>query len=516
MTPAAHAEPKNIDVNIQSLQQQLEVLQAQIADLKRSQSDQYADAKKQVEEIQNKVAETDKKQKASAAVTLKNGRPTFSTADGDFTASLRGNLQADYGYYMQSAKVRSLSTGPDLSSGVNIRRAQLGLQGVVFGEWSYNFNYDFGGSGYETPGKILNAYLQYDGLAPFAVRFGAFAPSFSVEDQTASTDLMFLERNSPTNMLRNVAGSEGRVGASLIYAGERLFGALSYTGSKIAETGAYDEQQAAIGRLAYLAVNDKESDAHLLLGGNFIQVIKLSDLVANGGSSNPKHSITLSDYPEIAVDDNAVKLISTGALAANHFTSWGFELAGNYRNFYIQGAYNGILIDRASAYTVYTASGVSATQTLPVKNSSLSSWYLQGSWIVTGESKTYVPATGAFAMPKPAKPFSLADGTWGAWEIAARYSDTNLNDNMSDASSYISAWSGSSKTYTFYNTVRGGDQKIYTIGVNWYPNNAVRFMLDYMWIDVGRKASTASSAKLPTAEIGQSLQAASLRAQLAF
>lgn len=513
---ASSSSANATEAKIQALQQQLESLQKELTDLKAAQSDAAAAAAKQGEEIKNRIADTEKAQKTAVKASLAGGRPTISTADGKFTASLRGQLQADYGYYMQSRAATKLSTGTDLSSGVNIRRAQLGLQGKVFGDWSYNFLYDFGGSGTESAGKILNAYVQYDGLAPFAVRFGAFAPSYSVEDQTASGDLMFLERNTPTNMLRNVAGAEGRVGASLIYAGNELFGAVSYTASKIMDSTAYDEQQAVVGRLSYLVINDKDSDAHLLVGVNGVHVFRMPDAYPNGSTSVPNHTIALSDYPEITVDDTATKFLSTGALAAEHFTTYGVELAGNYRNFYVQGAYSGIEIDRGNRYTVFSGAGASATQKLAVKNNDLYAWYAQASWVLTGESKAYVPATGAFTIPKPAKPFSLEDGTWGAFELAGRFSETSLNDRLDDASSIVSAWSGSSRTYTFYNQSRGGYQKVYTLGLNWYPNSAVRFLLDYMWVDENRYAATSSTANPSTVNIGQGFQAVALRSQIAF
>ena len=48
----------------------------------------------------------------------------------------------------------------------------------------------------------------------------------------------FFERNSPSNLQRNIAGSEGRDGISVFYTGERIFGALSLTLTKadIAQT----------------------------------------------------------------------------------------------------------------------------------------------------------------------------------------------------------------------------------------------------------------------------------------
>ncbi|MEP6829351.1 MAG: porin, partial [Rhizomicrobium sp.] len=102
--------------------------------------------------------------------SVTNGRLQIASADGRFTAALRATVQYDVGYYMQNARTRAFANGADLSSGSNFRRAQLGLQGKVFGDWSYYVNIDYGSggsTGTETPGHIQQAYIQYDGFGPF-------------------------------------------------------------------------------------------------------------------------------------------------------------------------------------------------------------------------------------------------------------------------------------------------------------------------------------------------------------
>jgi len=154
-------------------------------------------------------------------------------------------------------------------------------------------------------------------------------------------------------------------------------------------------------------------------------------------------------------------------------------------------------------------------------NNSFSGWYVQGSYILTGEAHTYNPATAAFTSPKPAKPFSLKDGTWGAFELAARFSDLNLNSHTADPASVVTNWAGTARTYTYYNTVRGGDQKILTLGINWYLNSAVRLSANYQYIDISRlqapaTVTTAATPLLPTVDGGQKLSTVEMRFQLSI
>jgi phosphate-selective porin OprO/OprP len=559
LSSAANAAPKDdTNARITALQQSVANLNAQLqqlksdqaqsaangdssaalTDLKRSTSDQYVDLSSQI------TAATTGQNKAS----VDNGRLQITSADGRFSAALRVTAQIDNGIYSQShaATLLPAAYGPDLGSGANFRRMYFGLQGRVFGDWSYNINFDFGGSsGTETPGHIQSVYIEYDGLGPWAFRIGAFPPPANLEDSTASGDTIFLERNSPSDMQRNIAGGDGRDAVSVLYTGQTVFGALSYTGNKVgdgakalAAAGAtaapnFDEQQALVGRLSWLPIST--SDVHWLVGVNGTYVIKPPDATVNGAadlSTTPggtaRNSIALSDPPEITVDSNGIALTSTGALPASHLTQWGIETAGNWGSLYGQAGYYGIDVTRTPVAFATTT----GTQIIKPSNDNFSAWYVQGTWLLTGESRSYNTATGAFTPPKVAHPFGFGDkGGIGAWELALRYSDTNLNDHVNDPVNVITAAAGTARTYDYYNTVRGGDQRIVTAGINWYTNNAVRFALDYQLIQASRLQSGTSpnpltgitatgtaltAPAIPGVNGGQNLSTIALRAQLSF
>ena len=82
-------------------------------------------------------------------------------------------------------------------------------------------------------------------------------------------------------------------------------------------------------------------------------------------------------------------------------------------------------------------------------------WYVAGSWLLTGEARDY--HDGVFKGVTPA-------GRGGAWELTARYSHLGLDDG----------------------TVRGGNENNVTLGVNWYCNDHLRFMVNYIRVNSER------------------------------
>jgi len=426
----------------------------------------------------------------SPSWTMANGRPVIASADGRFTLALRAIGQFDTAYYAQGARAGALAAanGPDLSSGQNFRRVQLGIQGKAFGDWSYQFNYDFGGSsGTESPGRIQAAYVEYDGLAPFAMRIGAFPASAGLEDNTSAADTMFLERNAPAELARNIAGGDGRDGIGVIYASDRVYGAVTYTGNKIADAGSFDEQQAVLGRLSGVAYNS--DTAKVVVSANSTYVFKVADTTAG---PNAPRTMTFAAAPELTVDNTGAKLVSTGALNAEQVLQWGLETGGQWKNFYGQAGYFG--------FDVAGRGGAA--------NAAFGGWYTQASWVLTGESRVYNSASGAFGNPKPAAPFAFDGVNWGALEIAARYSDLDLNDRAGVIGSPMPAGG-----------IRGGDQRIVTFGLNWYPNSEIRFALQAQNTQISRIGTIPAGAghgAIANAQVGQSFNTLALRSQIAF
>jgi phosphate-selective porin OprO/OprP len=126
--------------------------------------------------------------------------------------------------------------------------------------------------------------------------------------------------------------------------------------------------------------------------------------------------------------------------------TFGPEFAFGYRNFLFEGEYQRLHVNQWAG----------ANHLAPTL--AFSGGYAEMAYVLIGEPIPYNESRAAFSTPKPDHPFSFQTGGWGAWEVAARSSTVNLN-------SYVVRGLGQAVTGGVY----GGQQTIYTLGLNWFP-----------------------------------------------
>jgi len=262
----------------------------------------------------------------------------------------------------------------------------------------------------------------------------------------------------------------------------------------------YDEQFGFAGRASYTTTfmpdaNGKDA-ARVHVGVSGGEMFNPSQNTTGNSGATAATTIQLRDRPELRVDGS--RLVDTGSLQADGFYAYGAELAGSYKNAYLQGEYYVVGLDRY-ALTTKTASATNLNGT-----NEFSGWYVQGSWVVTGEDKPYKTESATYGSPKVTAPFDLNAGTFGALELKARYSFLDLNENDQ---------AGSGGTLAAANglAVRGGEQQVMGAGFNWYPNNNIRFMVDWMNVSVDKLSSNTSNL-----QVGQNYNALGIRTQFAF
>ena len=498
---ALPADP--VQERIKALEDQLALLQAEIVALKESTS---AGAQRMSNGLaaQTQLAQT-QTQAAQTAVALPNGRPSLASADGRFTANLRAFLHLDAADYRQAEPgppgqdfrrgggAGETAHARDLNSGTNLRRARLGLEGKVFGDVDYAFIYEFGGSGAEDAGRVYEASVQYNRFAPWRVKVGNFVALQGLEDLKNPNGTLFLERPTPSEITRSLAGGDARTALQLFGYGDRwlvsgavtgnLPGTISSTGSATPQN--FDEQLGLVGRVAFSPA--KGDDWRIQVGANLGYVARVAD---SGGPdvTSGRYLVEFRERPELRVD--GTRLIDTGAIEARHADTEGLEFAIQKSNF--------LIMTEAWRFGVQRRNSV-------LSDPRFHAFYIEGSWLMTGEARRYSAENAGFDGPPVANPFNGKD-KWGAWELAFRYSDTDLNYHAGTLGSAPAA-----------DAIRGGEQQIWTAGLNWYWNPTVRFMFDLQDVKVQRLSPNATTFSTPVgAEVGQHYQAVALRSQLAF
>lgn len=313
-----------------------------------------------------------------------------------------------------------------LSNGTELRRAELELQGVIDYDWAYEFELDFGDGNVD----VNDAFVAYQGFAPLLFKVGQFKEPFSMDELTSSKYSTFMESALPNAFApgRHIgigvanAWEDATVAAGLF--GEAFDDAAENTDA--ADRG--DESWGLTGRLTWAPMHAKRQVLHLGAASSYRQM----------GDDVSDHRPRFRSRPESHLT-NDLRYVDTGKISAvEDYMLYGLEAAGVQGPFSFQGE--------------YIRTGLSRTGGSP--DLRFDGWYAQASWFWTGESQNYSVAKGTFGKIKPLNKY-------GAWETAVRLSRLDLTDGA----------------------VKGGEEKNITLALNWYVNQHVRLMANYIWID---------------------------------
>ncbi len=464
----------------------------------------------------------------SAAWNFDNGRATFASGDNRFTLAIRARMQADFAGFSQDAPGSHPSgfAGPtDLSSGAVMRRAYFGIEGRAYNDFWYEIRLNAGGSdgglnstctatstqaapaggaitstcavgaianGGEGDPLLNKMAITYVGIPWWHFNVGVIEPSFMMEGTTSSANLTWMERPDLENIAADAFGAgDSRRGIEMgwsrpdtFWSGDNTAFDVAFTGGKTGSAATHgnggDEQTQILGRVTDRLWSDGLSNLQV---GMSIASVLYSGNAAGGGSQ----TLRFRDRPEIRVD--GTRLIDSGAIAAKTGDMIAFDMEGNWQNFYLEGEWSQFKADRQCGSIAVSAQPLCTSSTAVIDHPTFNGWTVGGSWILTGENKVYTPGArtptavaetqAGFQAPVPSKPFSLDGGSWGAWELTARYSDTDLgwHETQLASSSQLAG-------------INGGRERIMALGINWYMNRNVRMILDDNIVRISKGIAT--------------------------
>jgi phosphate-selective porin OprO/OprP len=360
------------------------------------------------------------------------GRFEVTSADGDSRFRLGGRIHFDGNWYTDTHDV-------DFGSGTQLRRAWLDVEGQFLRDWQYKLAYNFADSGRAGFQDVL---IDYTGFDNTTIRLGHFKEPLGMELLAASNSITFMERALPTALLpsRSLGLAVYQRYADQVTATIGVFGeGIEKLSDTDEATRGLDEGWAVASRLTWAPVRTDTSVVHLGASASFR---KANDL----GGTQAGTPLRIRQRPEASV--SSIRLVDTGMLQdVDDLLVWGLEAAWAGGPLSLQAEYMGMDVRRDGG--------------LP--DVSFNGYYLMGSWMLTGESRRYSFDTGRFSNPRVKA--AAGRGGIGAWELAARLSQIDLTDNLGGAGEVI-----------------GGEQRNFTLGMNWYPNDNLRFMFN--WVKV--------------------------------
>lgn len=380
---------------LDELKAQIAALQERIAEL-----EQRTDAQSEIN-VQTQQ-NLDQMQTNAPKVETKGGIKVTS-ADKKFEAQIGGRIHFD-AYAFDRDLVNTTGT-------TDFRRARLTLQGKAFG-WDYKLEQDF--TGPETTEGFRDVFIARNALGG-RFTIGHFKPYRSMEELTSSNEITMMERPfaSASGLY---SGRQFAQGVGYLRAGENYTVGVTAFNTRNA-AGPRNEGMGAAARVTWAPINNDNNTLHLGLSA--------STENANRGSADVRAAVAYAGRR-----GPSQTIATTTGASGDSVDALGLELAGAFGPLFFQSEYARATFERPLG-----------------GDQDVETWYVMGSWMLTGQHKPYKAATGVFGSPKL--------GDTGAWELTARYDHI---ENKDVAVLEANAW---------------------ILGVNYYVNPNVRLMFNY-------------------------------------
>ena len=159
--------------------------------------------KAEKEQLKNNVSVLEERMKEVEKIhgTFDDRGLHWATKDGNFSIALNGRIQpaSQYNFINDPDPAFGSNTANELNSGMNIRRARLGVEGTFFKIWDYKFEYDFSRGNGSVGAGITDAFVRLNHTDALSYKVGSFKEPFSLEEAASNRYLTFIERHMSVN-----------------------------------------------------------------------------------------------------------------------------------------------------------------------------------------------------------------------------------------------------------------------------------------------------------------------------
>ncbi|MFT4026647.1 MAG: porin [Novosphingobium sp.] len=354
-----------------------------------------------------------------------------ASSSADWSIKPRGRLQLDYGNVTGPAldlPVNQVELGPD----TRVRRAYLGVDVTIPGNWGARFEVDFAAK----PVTLVDAYVFYKPRNDITITAGHHKPFWGMEELGSDNFTSFQERSS----FSTAFGFERRLGVSASYVGKSVIvqggvftddlTALGFPDSGTAVPRDFDDAWSFDARAVYMpkiGANGKGGRLHF---GGSVHYRETKGL----------ETVRYRARPFVRTTD--LRFVDTG-----NITGTGGELGIGLEGAYVQGPFH-------ASVESFWQKALRPGQFSPTFNGG----YAELGYVLTREATPY--KNGAYDRLTPKRP--VGKGGIGAFQLNARYDWLNLNDGA-----FV-----------------GGRQDMAGVSLVWAPIAQLRFIADYghFWV----------------------------------
>ncbi len=449
--PVARGQDSSASDTIKELQKRIEELERKVETMQRSNAlpaivpgdtrveslDQKVRVLERKSELEEEAAQT--KAKETPKISIGENGFSMASANGHFALQFKGVLQIDSRTYFGNDGIAG-------NDGFLLRRARPILQGTVFKDFDFLFVPDFGGT--SSP-QIYDAFLNYRYSPGLQLQVGKFKTPVGLEQLLADRDLLFNERSLVTDLVPNrdlgVQLHGDLFGGTVNYA----VGIFNGVGdAKNSNNADFDDHKAFAGRLFFQPFKKGDPALQNLgfgVGGSYenLSTGGVSGLPSTTGGTLPGYA-TVGQQQFFAYNPAAAQGKTPIVIADGQHWRVSPQALYAYGPWSLLGEY--VISDQRVTRAV-------VAPFIP-RELQHTAWDVSAGWVLTGEDFNFVGGVN------PRHPFNPASGDWGAFQLVARYSELNIDDQ---------AFSG------FSDPTRSARRaQEFSIGLNWWLNRNVR------------------------------------------
>ncbi len=376
------------------------------------------------------------------------------TRDKQFKFQVGGSIMTDFAFFDADNTFKTSFAEGDQTSGAEFRRARIFLAGLLYNKILFKAQFDFASTSASATGgeepNFKDVYIQLIKLPLVGnFRVGHQKEPWSLENLTSSRFVLFMERSLVNAFAKGRGLGVGIFNHALNKQITWSTGVYYDTPSEAPPTSNFDNSPQAVNfslRVTGLPWYQDKGKQLIHLGFSY----GLEDQGKIGMAQ-------FSARPEAHL--TSFSPVDTGLEPAKNIHRYLFELAGVYGPFSLQGEYTAVTVKKPAG----------------MPDADYSGFYVQAGYFITGEHRRYKKKSGTFGRIQPNRNLDN-EGGWGAWEVALRYSNIDLNDGDPTGAA------------------NGGEMNDITFGVNWYLNPQSRIMFNYVHSDVDSGGVTALDA----------------------